>query len=141
MRLTAALAFVALAAATPVAAQNVNDDDKGIRAAITQYFRGHATRNADTMRVAFLPTAHIEGMRNGQFVSWTVDQYVANFRGDVPADEASRTRVIDVVDKVGSAAMVKATLKHGSTTFTDYFVLLKVDGHWRIANKVYHAAR
>lgn len=60
---------------------------------------------------------------------------------NVAANEASRTRVIDVVDKVGSAAMVKATLKHGATTFTDYFVLLKADGNWRIANKVYHAAR
>ena len=140
MRRPVALAFITLAAASPVMAQT-SDDDRGIRAAITQYFRGHATRNADTMRVAFLPTAHIEGLRNGQFVSWTVDQYVANFRGDVPADEASRTRVIDVVDRVGSAAMAKATLKHGATTFTDYFVLLKVDGTWRIANKVYHAQR
>lgn len=26
---------------------------------------------------------------------------------------------------------------HGATTFTDYFVLLKVDGAWKIANKVY----
>jgi hypothetical protein len=49
--------------------------------------------------------------------------------------------VIDTVDLSGTGAMVKATLKHGATTFTDYFVLLKVDGRWRIANKVYHAQR
>ena len=29
------------------------------------------------------------------------------------------------------------TLRHGETTFTDMFVLLRVDGGWRIANKVY----
>lgn len=135
------LAAALLTLAGPAAAQSADADTKAIRATINVYFRGHATRNADTMRAAFLPTAHIEGIRNGQFTSWTVDQYVANFRGDVPADEASRTRVIDVVDKVGTAAMVKATLKHGATTFTDYFVLLKVDGNWRIANKVYHGQR
>lgn len=135
------LAVALLALASPATAQSADADLKGIRAAINVYFRGHATRNADTMRAAFLPTAHIEGIRNGRFTSWTVDQYVANFKGDVPADEASRTRVIDVVDKVGTAAMVKATLKHGATTFTDYFVLLKVDGNWRIANKVYHGQR
>lgn len=33
--------------------------------------------------------------------------------------------------------MASATLVHGATTFTDYFVLLKVDGVWKIANKVY----
>ena len=117
------------------------DDVRQIRDVVGVYFRGHAIANADTMRAAFLPTAHIEGVRNGTFTSWTVDQYVANFRGTPAADEASRTRVIDVVDHVGSAAMVKATLKHGATTFTDYFVLLKVDGQWRIANKVYHGQR
>jgi hypothetical protein len=116
-------------------------DEKAIRDVIGVYFRGHATANADTMRAAFMPTAHIEGIRNGAFTSWTVDQYVANFRGAVAADEASRTRVIDVVDLTPTAAMVKATLKHGATTFTDYFVLLKTDGRWKIANKVYHAAR
>ena len=118
-----------------------DEDTRQIRDVVGVYFRGHATANADTMRAAFLPTAHIEGIRNGTFTSWTVDQYLANFRGTPAADEASRTRVVDVVDNVGTAAMVKATLKHGTTTFTDYFVLLKVDGRWLIANKVYHAQR
>ena len=36
--------------------------------------------------------------------------------------------------------MARATLVHGATTFVDYFVLLKVDGAWKIANKVYSAA-
>jgi hypothetical protein len=125
--------------AEPARAQDA--DSTQIRKVIGVYFRGHATANADTMRAAFLPTAHIEGIRNGVFTSWTVDQYVANFRGKPAADEATRTRVIDIVDMTGSAAMAKATLKHGATTFADYFVLLKSDGKWLIANKVYHAQR
>lgn len=124
----------------PARAQD-DSDTQQIRQVIGVYFRGHATANADTMRAAFLPTAHIEGIRNGAFTSWSVDQYVANFRGTPAPDEATRTRVIDVVDRSGTAAMAKATLKHGATTFTDYFVLLKSDGKWLIANKVYHAQR
>jgi hypothetical protein len=38
---------------------------------------------------------------------------------------------------VGSAVM---TLQHGDSSFTDTFVLLEVDGAWRIANKAYHRA-
>lgn len=126
----------------PASARAQDDaDTREIRQVIGVYFRGHATANADTMRAAFLPTAHIEGIRNGAFTSWTVDQYVANFRGTPAPDEAARTRVIDVVDRSGTAAMARATLKHGATTFTDYFVLLEVDGKWLIANKVYHAQR
>ena len=52
-------------------------------------------------------------------------------------DEASRKRTIDRVEVAGTAAMAGATLVHGPTTFTDYFVLLKVNGEWKIANKVY----
>lgn len=140
LRMLAPLAaFVLLADAAPARAQN--PDLEQIREVIGVYFRGHATASPDTMRAAFLPTAHIEGIRNGVFTSWTVDQYVANFRGTPAADEATRTRTIDVVDISGTAAMARATLKHGATTFTDYFVLLKSDGRWLIANKVYHAQR
>ena len=137
LALLAALPLLTLA--EPALAQD--NDSAQIRQVIGVYFRGHATANADTMRTAFLPTAHIEGIRNGTFTSWTVDQYVAGFRGTPAPDEATRTRVIDVVDVSGTAAMARATLKHGATTFTDYFVLLKSDGKWLIANKVYHAQR
>ena len=139
--LKASVATICVAFAAPLAAQSSDADTRAIRAVIGVYFRGHATANPDTMRAAFLPTAHIEGLRSGAFVSWTVDQYVANFRGQPAADEASRTRTIDVIDVSGTAAMAKATLKHGATTFTDYFVLLKSEGKWLIANKVYHAQR
>jgi hypothetical protein len=138
-RLAMVACFV-LTVAQPARAQH-DADTQQIRQVIGVYFRGHATANADTMRAAFLPTAHIEGIRNGVFTSWTVDQYVANFRGTPVPDEATRTRVIDVVDRSGTAAMAKATLKHGATTFTDYFVLLELGGRWLIANKVYHAQR
>ena len=112
-------------------------DEQGVRAAVNQYFRGHATGDGNEMRKAFLPTAHIEGNRDGKFVSWTVDEYCSRFTGKPANDEATRKRTIDSVDVSGTAAMAEATLVHGATTFTDYFVLLKVNGEWKIANKVY----
>ena len=91
------------------------------------------------MRKAFLPTAHIEGLRDGKFVSMTVDEYCSRFSGKPAADEATRRRTIDTVDITGTAAMARVTLAHGQTTLRDYFVLLKVDGEWRIANKTFSA--
>jgi hypothetical protein len=131
------LCFVALCASMPAAQ---GSEDGAVRAAVNQYLRGHATGSGDEMRKAFLPTAHIEGIRDGKFVSWTVDEYVSRFGGKPAADEGTRKRTIDSVDISGSAAMARATLVHGATTFVDYFVLLKVDGQWKIANKVYSSA-
>lgn len=127
-----------LVLAAPGQAQQ--SEEGGVHAAIEQYFRGHATGNGDEMRKAFLPTAHIEGIRNGTFTSWTAEEYSSRFSGTPAANEASRKRTIDSVDVSGTAAMARATLVHGATTFTDYFVLLKVDGAWKIANKVYSSA-
>lgn len=110
----------------------------GIRSAIERYFQGHATGDPSHMRETFLPTAHIEGIRNGQFTSWTLDEYCALFNGKPAPDEESRQRTIDLIDVSGNAGMAKATLRHGATVFTDYFVLLNVDGQWKIANKVYY---
>lgn len=121
----------------PGVAPAQSSDEQAVRAAVNQYFRGHATGDPAEMRKAFHPTAHIEGIRDGKFVSWTVDEYTKNFAGKPAADEAARKRTIDRVDLAGTAAMAGATLVHGATTFTDYFVLLKIDGEWKIANKVY----
>ena len=134
------LAVIATALLLSASLTGAQTDEQGVRAAIQQYFKGHATGSADEMRKAFLPTAHIEGIRSGAFTSWTVDQYVAGFRGTPAADESARQRTVNSIDIQGTAAMARATLVHGATTFTDYFVLLKVDGAWKIANKVYSSA-
>jgi hypothetical protein len=113
-------------------------DEQGVRAALAHYLQGHATGDPAHMRKAFLPSAHIEGIREGKFTSWTVDEYCALFSGNPAEDEADRVRRIDSIDLSGTAAYAKATLIHGAMIFTDYFVLLKVDREWKIANKVYY---
>ena len=70
-------------------APNQTSNEAGVRAAINQYFRGHATAQRDTMAAAFLPSAHIEGIRDGVFTSWTVSEYAGRFTGRPAADEAS----------------------------------------------------
>jgi hypothetical protein len=115
-------------------------DLDAVKVPLEQYIRGHQTRDADVMRGAFLLTAHVEGMRSEGFTSWDVETYCGLFDGVPAADEDKRTRVIDSIVVHGTVAMAQMTLVHGATTFTDMFLLLKqLDGHWKIANKAYHA--
>lgn len=107
---------------------------------LRDYAAGHATGDPAFHRRAFLPTAHIEGLRDGDFVSWTVEEYCALFHGKPADDEADRSRRIDQVSVSGSTGSAVMTLQHGADTFTDVFVLLRVDGRWKIANKAYHRA-
>jgi Putative lumazine-binding len=118
-----------------VTAQNKIDD--GVRSTLEQYFKGHASNDAAHMREAFLPTAHIEGFREAQFYTWRLEEYCKIFTGNPAADEHSRSRTIDLIDVSGKSAMARATLVHGAMTFTDHFVLLEIDGVWKIANKTF----
>jgi hypothetical protein len=111
-----------------------------VLAPLRAYAAAHATGDPAHHRRAFRRTAHVEGVRDGAFVSWDLDEYCALFGGSPAPDEAQRWRRLDAVDVVGTAASARMTLQHGADTFTDLFVLLEEDGEWRIANKVYDRA-
>jgi 3-hydroxyisobutyrate dehydrogenase-like beta-hydroxyacid dehydrogenase len=119
-------------------AATVTTISEDVLAPLRAYIRGHATGNPACMREAFLPTAHVEGMRDGKFVSWSLDEFCTLFTGEPAPDEATRSRRIDSVDVRGPVATASMTLWHGGTTFIDIFLLMLVDGRWRIANKAYH---
>ncbi|MEY9856147.1 hypothetical protein ABH935_001751 [Catenulispora sp. GAS73] len=112
--------------------------DDAVLEPLRAYIRGHATGDASHFRKAFLPTAHIEGIRGGAFVSWPLEKYCSLFNGEPAEDEATRTRRIDSVRVYGTVASASMTLHHGADTFTDIFLLVHADGGWRIANKAYH---
>ncbi|SFY48822.1 putative 3-hydroxyisobutyrate dehydrogenase [Streptomyces sp. F-1] len=124
-------ADIAVAATAPAAEEAVLEP-------LRAYVRGHATGDPTHFRDAFLPTAHIEGIRDGAFVSWRLDEYCALFLGEPAPDEPARSRRVDTLDVHGTVATATMTLAHGADTFTDVFLLLRADGGWRIANKAYH---
>ena len=103
------------------------------------YALGHATGSAEHFRRAFRPTAHVEGLRDGEFVSWDLETYCALFDGPAP-DEDQRSRSVDAVRVTGTVASATMTLHHGEDTFTDVFLLVHEREGWRIANKVYDRA-
>lgn len=131
-----------LLAATPVFAGEsaATAEEVLARKPLEAYLQAHATGDGELIRAAFLPTARIDGVRDGKPVSRTTEEFASGFSGKPAADEAQRRRRIDAVAVHGNAGMARVTLEYPKVTFTDYFVLLKVDGEWKIASKVYDAA-
>jgi len=123
--------------AAPAAAQT--PDEAGARVPLELYLKGHATGDGAHWRRAFHEGARIEGIREGKLVSRTRDEFVAGATGKPADDEAQRKRRIVSVDVVGDAAYAKIELDYPKVRFTDYMTLLKLDGEWKIMNKVYQA--
>lgn len=110
------------------------------RAPIEHYLNGHITGEAAYMRLAFHADARIMSFRDGKLHALTVDQFAARFQGQPAADEAQRVRRVEFFEVTGNAATAKVVLEYPDVTFTDYMVLLQIDGEWKITNKTFSAA-
>lgn len=121
----------------PVAAQS--EDEAAVRAALELYMRTHATGEGEHVARAFHPDLVMYAFRDGALVSRSAAEFISGFRGQPAPDEVSRNRWIAMVDIHGTAAVGKVILDYPTVRFTDYFTLLKIDGEWKIVNKVFHA--
>ena len=109
-----------------------------VLAPLVAYATGHATGDPAHFRRAFLPSAHIEGLRDATFVSWPLDTYCSLFTGEPDETEPAHRRRIEQVSIAGTVATATMTLWHGPATFTDIFLLARTEDGWKIANKAYH---
>ena len=139
------ISAVALLAVVVVAAawqQKPSAEDAAIRAAIDNYFKGHATGDGSNFAKVFHPDSKLFWVgADGALMQRTSADYIKGASGKPPADEAQRKRRIASIDVTGNAAMVKVVLDYPATTFTDYMSMLKIAGEWKIVNKTYVSQR
>ncbi|HZB44721.1 MAG TPA: nuclear transport factor 2 family protein [Pyrinomonadaceae bacterium] len=132
---------VALLAAASLAvlpfARAQNAEEAAVRAAIEHYFRAHATGLGEHHRKVFHPEAKLFFINDGKFAQRTSEEYIAGSPGKPAADEAQRKRTIEMIDITGDAAVAKLVLDYPNAKLTDYMSLLKIDGEWKIVNKIF----
>ncbi len=114
------------------------NDEAAIRAAIEQYFRAHATGDGTHLLQPFRPELRMMWVKDGALQMKTRDEFIAGFSGKPADDEAQRKRTIEMIDVTGNAAIAKLKLDYPKTTLTDYFALLKIEGEWKVVNKIFH---
>lgn len=134
MILFAGILAAATTTTTTTAAQETPRD------AVELYFKAHALGNRDYIRQAFTPNAKISFVENGKMQQWTREKFGARFQTPA-ADECARVRSVDRLDISGDAASAVVTLNYPQVLLTDYLSLHKIDGNWKIVNKVFSANR
>ena len=126
---------VALCAAFAVVAQS--GEEAAARKPLEQYIKGHQTGKADVMRAAFHSTARLQWMDNGKYTERPLEEWLSGFRGTPPPDEAQRKRRIVSVQVFGDSGVGVIELDYPNVLIYDYMSLLKVDGEWKIVNKIF----
>ncbi len=115
---------------------NVSEHD-AIAKVVQQYIDGAKSGRGDDMKPAFHNDATIFGYAGADLFAGPIQTLFAwnDENGPAPGLQAR----IASIDLIGTIATVRLELdKWTGHRYTDLFTLLKVDGQWKIMNKVFH---
>jgi hypothetical protein len=145
MRMTQRLLLLAIPVAglalSAFAMRPQPDETEAIRQSLQYYLDGHATGDPEVMAQAFHPSARLQFIRDGAVAIRPLESYLGGMRGEPAADESERERRVVMIDYEGTAAVAEIELDYPGAVITDYMQLLKVDGEWKIVNKIFHVER
>jgi len=118
------------------AAIKVSEYD-AIEKIIQHYLDGARSGKGEDMKPAFHKDATIFGYAGPDLFAGPIQQL---FDWNDDSDPATRLQArIASMDVVDSVATVRLELDNwNGSRYTDMFTLLKVDGQWKIMNKVFH---
>jgi len=107
-----------------------------ITATLMDYIDGTANGDPDQVRRAFHPDFNLYTVNDAD--SLWIRSGAKYIDGIKPGEKNTRQGRIISIDVEGNAAMAKAEITvPGWRIFTDYFLLLKYEGAWRIVQKSY----
>jgi hypothetical protein len=115
---------------------NLSEYD-AITRTVQQYVNGGKSGRTADMKTAFHPEATIFGYIGADLFAGPIQKLFDWNDQNGPATELQgRIASIDIIDTI---ATVRLELDNWTGhRFTDLFTMLKVDGEWKIMNKVFH---
>ncbi len=115
---------------------NVSEYDV-IATVVQHYIDGAKSGKGDDMKPAFHKDATIFGYAGADLFAGPIQQLFTWNDGNGPA-AGLQARIVSI-DLIGTVATVRLELDNWTgARYTDMFTLLKVDGEWKIMNKVFH---
>src|SRR3970040_1145620 len=115
---------------------NINDYD-AIKAPLQHYIDGAIAGKGDLMRPAFHVDATIFGFVGPDLFAGPIQGlYEWNDSNGPATGLGARIVSIDLVETVASVRVESDNWT--GHRFTDFFNLLKLDGQWKVMNKVFH---
>ena len=114
------------------------EEYKAVEETAMKFVRSVAEGDSSHARELFIDEAVLFGYLDGQLEHGSIRQFYDNV-DTVGGDKGFKARV-DVVDVEESVAVVRVLEENwgGRIDFTDYLLLMKMDGQWRCVAKAYN---
>jgi hypothetical protein len=109
---------------------------EAVAEALRPYIEAAKSGDGASGRTAFFDHAHIVGSVNGEFSNMDADAF-KDAISSMGASKDVQHRIVSI-DVSGPAAAARVEFFNwGGFRFTDFFVLCKHNGQWKISGKVY----
>lgn len=114
------------------------EEYKAVEEAAAKFVRSVAEGDSRYARELFIDEAVLFGYLDGKLEHGSIEQFYRNV-DSVGGDAGFRAR-IDVVDIEETVAVVRVLEEQwgGRIDFTDYLLMMKMDGRWRCVTKAYN---
>lgn len=114
---------------------NAKSDLEQISAVLLDYIEGTANGQPERLRKAFHPDFNLYTVANDTLWIRSGEQYILDIKAGQKTDRIGNILSVDIEK---DAAIAKAEIVIPNwRTFTDYFLLLKYNGSWKIVQKSY----
>ena len=133
----ACLLLIGAAAIASSRGTQSNSEDTAVRQTVQNYLHGLKHNDVDSLKKAFYPEAKLLFVRKDkQLGQLTQEQWYKGFAASAGKEEKGDLSITSV-DITGDAASVKVVEVYDQSKYIDYLSLLKLNGEWKIVNKIY----
>lgn len=134
---TALLLSVMLSVGAEAAAQTPAREEAAVRAAVQAYFDGMMKGDQTLLKTAFHAESYLIGPGQKDANRIPFATWHTSFTRPIENPQEHRNSILSV-DVAGNAAVAKTELDWPRVRYVDYLSLLKVNGEWKIVNKIWH---
>jgi hypothetical protein len=142
------LVVLTIALSLPGFSQTKTDDLKLITISIQNYYDGYIERDIDklnkafdtengTMKVPIDSNDSSKGFKN-IFFKELVPKWGNREKLSTKELQNCALRILNIDVEGGKIASAKMSMKVGDVTYIDILSLHRIDGEWKITNKIYH---
>jgi hypothetical protein len=115
---------------------NSQNEKESIKKALYNYMEGTANGEPERVKKAFHKDLNLYSVRNGELNVWNGNKYIGNIK---QGRKSNRIGKIISIDFENNAAMAKLEIDMpgAKRVYTDYMLLLKIKGEWKVIHKSY----
>ena len=111
-------------------------EEQLVRATLHDYIIGTSNGEPERITKAFHPDLNLYTVKNDSLVKRAGKDYIQLFEPGIKNTRIGEVLMIDI-ENDAAVAKVEISFSNRPDSYIDYFLLLKVEGHWTIIHKSY----